>query len=50
MMSSTLHVIPLTSKKHLKNINIGNILYSEIEINKLKELLKETTDKKRRKK
>ena len=49
MMSSTLHVIPLTSKKHLKNINIGNILYSETEINKLKELLKETTDKKKKK-
>lgn len=49
MMSSTLHVIPLTSKKHLKNINIGNILYSETEINKLKELLKKTTDNKKKK-
>ena len=49
MMSPTLHVIPLTSKKHLKNINIGNILYSETEINKLKELLKKTTDKKKKK-
>ncbi len=49
MMSPTLHVIPLTSKKHLKNINIGNILYSETEINKLKELLKKTTDNKKKK-
>ena len=49
MMSPTLHVIPLTSKKHLKNINIGNILYSETEINKLKELLKKTTYKKNKK-
>lgn len=49
MMSPTLHVIPLTSKKHLKNIKIGNILYSEMEISKLKELLNEITDKKKKK-
>ena len=30
MMSSTLHVVPITSKKHLKNINIGNILYCQL--------------------
>ena len=49
MMSSTLHVIPLTSKKHLKNMDIGNILYSKTEIDKLKTLLKETTDEKKKK-
>lgn len=50
MMSPTLHVIPLTSKKHLKNIDVGNVLYSEEEINKLKSLLEKTTDKKEIKK
>ena len=35
MMSPTLHVIPLTSKKHLKSVNVGNILYNEEELKKL---------------
>lgn len=39
MMSSTLHVIPLTSKKHKKSLNVGAILYNEEEINELKEKL-----------
>lgn len=50
MMSSTLHVIPLTSKKHLKNIDVGSILYYENEIEKLKKLYQETNDEKNRKK
>ncbi len=49
MMSSTLHVIPLTSKKHLKNIDVGNILYNDEEMAKLNELYENTTDRKKRK-
>ena len=49
MMSSTLHVIPITSKKHLKNIYIGNILYSQEQIDLLeKKLLDDLDDKKKK--
>lgn len=36
MMSPVLHVIPITSKKHKKNLYVGNILYSKQELEKLK--------------
>ena len=49
MMSSTLHVIPLTSKKHLKNIDVGSILYCEDEIDKLNSLLQEINNEKSKK-
>lgn len=49
MMNSTLHVIPLTSKKHLKSVNVGNVLYNEKEIEKLKVKLCEETDYSRKK-
>lgn len=39
VFSPILHVIPLTSKKHPSTINVGNILYSEEEINILKDKL-----------
>ena len=39
MLNPILHVIPLTSKKHNYNIVLGNLLYSEERINKLKKLL-----------
>lgn len=45
MLNPILHVIPLTSKKHSYNLELGNLLYNEIEINKLKELLKKEKDK-----
>lgn len=35
MMNATLHVIPITSKKHLKNFAIGSILYNEKELDLL---------------
>lgn len=38
MMNPTLHVIPITSKKHQKSLDIGSILYNEVEIKKLKKL------------
>lgn len=46
MKSSTLHIIPITSKKHTKNIEIGTILYSKKEITNLKNILKQTEDAK----
>lgn len=49
MMSPTLHVIPITSKKHKKNIDIGNILYSKNEISKLTQLLEKNGDKNKKK-
>lgn len=50
MMSSTLHVIPITSKKHLKNIDIGSILYNEDELKNLEKKLVETKNTKEKKK
>ncbi|MBQ2946958.1 MAG: type II toxin-antitoxin system PemK/MazF family toxin [Bacilli bacterium] len=50
MKSSTLHIIPITSKKHTKNIKIGTILYSKKEITKLKNILKQTEEPKEIKK
>lgn len=50
MMNPTLHVIPITSKKHLKSVKIGNILYNEEELNKLKQKLDNETNKYIRKK
>lgn len=50
MKSSTLHIIPITSKKHTKNIEIGTILYSKKEITNLKNILKQTEDHKQIKK
>lgn len=50
MKSSTLHIIPITSKKHTKNIEIGTILYSKKEITSLKNILKQTKDSKQIKK
>ncbi len=46
MLNPILHVIPLTSKKHNYNIELDNLLYSEEEINKLRELLTKEHDKK----
>ena len=43
MMSSTLHVIPIASKKHLKNIDIGSILYNEDELKNLEKKLVKTS-------
>ncbi len=40
MMNPTLHVLPITSKKHIKSLDIGAILYNEIEIEKLLKLRK----------
>ena len=45
MMNPTLHVIPLTSKKHSKSVNVGNILYNEEHINDLELLLQSENDK-----
>jgi hypothetical protein len=45
MINPILHVIPLTSKKHNYNLDIGNILYNENEISKLEEKLNLTEDK-----
>ena len=39
MLNPILHIIPLTSKKHDYNMELGNLLYNEEKINKLKELL-----------
>jgi len=50
MMSSTLHVIPITSKKHLKNIDIGSILYNEDELKNLEKKLVKTKNTKEKKK
>lgn len=50
MMSSTLHVIPITSKKHLKNIDIGSILYNKDELKNLEKKLVETKNTKEKKK
>ena len=49
MMSPTLHVIPLTSKKHLKNIDVGNILYDEKQYKKLEKTYDKETDCKTKK-
>lgn len=50
MMSSTLHVIPITSKKHLKNIDIGSILYNKDELKNLEKKLVKTKNTKEKKK
>lgn len=50
MMSSTLHVIPITSKKHLKNLEIGNILYDQKKFDNLNNLLNLTADENEKKK
>lgn len=47
MMSPTLHVIPITSKKHLKTLELGNIIYNKKEIKKLEKLLETTTEAKK---
>lgn len=39
-----LHVIPITSKKHKKTLNIGNILFNEEKLNQLIELEKNETN------
>ncbi len=44
MLSPVLHVIPITSKKHKKNLYIGNILYNNEEIEKLKKLLENSNN------
>jgi len=50
MMNPILHVIPITSKKHKKSLEIGDILYNEKQIDLLKNKLKKATDKKKIKK
>ncbi len=45
MMNPTLHVIPITSKKHTKTLNIGSILYNDNEINSLINLLENNKEK-----
>lgn len=42
--NSVLHIIPITSKKHKKSLNVGNILYNENEINNLKVILENETN------
>lgn len=49
MYSTTLHVIPITSKKHIKNMDIGCILYNQEKIDNLEDRLKTTINKKERK-
>ena len=49
MMNPTLHVIPLTSKKHLKSVNVGNILYDENLINGLKAKFRGENDSRKKK-
>ena len=46
MMNATLHVIPITSKKHLKNFAIGPILYNENELNLLNKKLSQIESQK----
>ena len=50
MMNSVLHVIPITSKKHQKTLDLGNILYNKEEIVKLENLLKKEQNNKIQKK
>lgn len=45
MINPVLHVVPLTSKKHKYNIELGNLLYREEKINELKELLMKEENK-----
>ena len=47
MINPVIHVIPLTSKKAKYNLNLGDLLYDEEEINKLKNLLINETDVKK---
>lgn len=49
MMNPTLHVIPISSKKHKKSYEIGNILYNEDELEKLKNMYNEEKDVKTKK-
>ena len=50
MMNATLHVIPITSKKHLKNFAIGPILYNENELNLLNKKLSQIESQKEKNK
>lgn len=45
MMNPVLHVVPITSKKHKTCVDIGNILISEEEIQKLIKLYENSVDK-----
>ena len=47
MLNPVIHVIPLTTKKAKYNLNLGNLLYNEEEINKLKNILMNETDTKK---
>lgn len=49
MMNPTIHVIPLTSKKHIKNIEVGSIIYNQEQMLKLSQELEQTVDLKKRK-
>ena len=49
MRNSTLHVIPITSKKHKKSLEIGPILFNQNEIDKLKKMLNRENNLKSRK-
>lgn len=46
MKNPVLHVIPITSKKHIKNINVGPLLYNENEMVKLSKQFETCNDKK----
>ena len=46
MINPVIHVIPLTSKKAKYNLNLGDLLYNEEEINRLKNLLSNETNEK----
>lgn len=47
MKNPVLHVIPITSKKHLKNIEIGSILYNEDLLMELSQKLELESDSKK---
>lgn len=50
MKNPVLHVIPITSKAHIKNVEIGPILYNENELTKLSQQIELSNDKKEIKK
>ena len=50
MKNPVLHVIPITSKAHMKNVEIGSILYNENELIKLSQQIELSNDKKEIKK
>ena len=50
MKNPVLHVIPITSKAHIKNVEIGSILYNKNELIKLSQQIELSNDKKEIKK